>query len=262
MVIAGFPGIGDGRDSKNGPPVAVGIVRENETPFGFASRQGASEVSHDRVVVAVADEHDGERTEQLDKEAPRPSFGQVCTAKIGVREHQLMGPVKAPMNVDDAIERPSQRKGGCPEQLGSAGKRGRSGGIEQAVEIGGDNANCARVRVETQQVAVDVGRCGSLAAAIRLEFSRSDFVDPHALVLESAQKSVVRFLIAPVHAGVRGNRVSERSEVRQTGGFGHRDAGAGEDHQPTVAECRAEWFGESDAGARHELMEDNCFMNS
>ena len=114
MVIAGFPGIGDGRDSKNGPPVAVGIVRENETPFGFASRQGASEVSHDRVVVAVADEHDGERTEQLDKEAPRPSFGQVCTAKIGVREHQLMGPVKAPMNVDDAIERPSPAEGRVP----------------------------------------------------------------------------------------------------------------------------------------------------
>ena len=49
----------DGFDAQDRPSVVVGSVGENETSSRVALRQGPREVLHDRVVVAVADKHDG-----------------------------------------------------------------------------------------------------------------------------------------------------------------------------------------------------------
>ena len=81
VVVVGILGIGDRRDAQHRPMIAVDLVREGESRFGLARRQGTREILHDGVVVTVADEHDGEGPEQLDEKAPRPSLGQIGAAE-------------------------------------------------------------------------------------------------------------------------------------------------------------------------------------
>ena len=76
------------------PCVRAVVVREGEgvrdsRALGSFCRQGVDQVAHDRIADAVADEDDGEFSEQLRDEPCRPPFGQICATEVRSGEDEL-----------------------------------------------------------------------------------------------------------------------------------------------------------------------------
>ena len=117
------------------------------------------------------------------------------------------------MDVNDAVEGPSQRQGRRLEQLGLLGKYVLRSIREHEVEVGGDDTNRPRFRIEPQQVPVQTGRLGDAAAAILAEDSCGNIVNEHISVLESAEEDVFGFVKASRLAGALGDRFCEGVEL-------------------------------------------------